>query len=82
MKYLFFLLCFGFSVLAIGQTDFRKGKIITLQGDTIFGELDWQGDIPNTRAVRFRKMRMRFLSHLRLQAIGLMMAVFLCRKLR
>ena len=55
MKYLFFLLCFGFSILAIGQTDFRKGKIITLQGDTIFGELDWQGDITNSRAVRFRK---------------------------
>lgn len=49
---LLFFMCF--SGILYGQTDFRKGKIIQLNGDTISGELNYQGDISNSRFIRFR----------------------------
>ena len=37
------ILCFTIN----GQTDIRPGVIINNQGDTLVGQLDYQGDISN-----------------------------------
>ena len=54
MKNLVLLSFICFSSILYAQTDFRKGKIIKLNGDTISGELNYQGDIENSRLIRFR----------------------------
>lgn len=43
------LLCFTIN----GQTDIRPGVIINNQGDTLVGQLDYQGDISNAKLIHF-----------------------------
>lgn len=54
MKNVILLSFIFFSINLYSQTDFRKGNIIVLNGDTIRGELDYRGDIENSRFVHFR----------------------------
>jgi hypothetical protein len=52
------LLLAGFlfsAVLVNGQTDFRPGYVIDLNNDTIFGEIDYRGDVLMSEICRFRK---------------------------
>ena len=37
------------------QRDFRKGYIITNQQDTIYGWIDYRGDVRNAKVCLFRK---------------------------
>lgn len=49
---LLFLVFISFKLLS--QSDFRKGSIINLNGDTLSGELDYQGNAENGRLIRFK----------------------------
>ena len=48
-----FLLFAGSNIWA--QRDFRKGYIITNQQDTVYGWIDYRGDIRNSKTCSFRK---------------------------
>ena len=48
-----FLLFMGSSIWA--QRDFRKGYIITHEQDTIYGWIDYRGDIRNSKVCSFKK---------------------------
>jgi len=50
--FILFVLCIG-SVQA--QRDYRKGYIITNRQDTIFGLIDYRGDIRNSKLCSFKK---------------------------
>lgn len=49
---LLFFICISSTLYS--QADFRKGNIIKLNGDTISGDLDYQGDFENSRLIHFR----------------------------
>ena len=46
-----FLILSAFTIQA--QSDFRPGYVITLSGDTIFGQIDYRGDLTMGRICRF-----------------------------
>ncbi|NOU47523.1 MAG: hypothetical protein HOO86_10735 [Bacteroidales bacterium] len=54
MKNIILLFLILFSCKIYAQTDFRKGEIIKLNGDTIRGELNFQEDTENSKEIRFR----------------------------
>jgi len=55
-KRIFFVVLTIFFVLGIkAQTDFRPGYIITLQGDTIKGLINYGGDATNAKGCTFKK---------------------------
>lgn len=54
MKNIILLFLIFFSSNIYAQADFRKGKIIELNGDSLYGELNFQGDIANSKEIRFR----------------------------
>jgi hypothetical protein len=54
MKNVLLLFFIFISVTLYGQTDFRNGKITKLNGDTIIGKIDYQGDIENSILIHFR----------------------------
>ncbi len=54
MKNVILLLLICISSNLFSQADFRKGNIIELTGVTISGELDYQGDIQNSKLIHFR----------------------------
>jgi hypothetical protein len=54
-SYLFiFFLCLIDSELAFSQSDFRPGYIIQLNGDTVYGEIDYRGDLQMGKKCSFR----------------------------
>ena len=36
------------------QTDFKSGYIIDLKGDTIFGQIDYRGDVLMSKVCKFK----------------------------
>lgn len=49
------LVGFLFSIVALNaQTEFRPGYIISLTGDTIYGEIDYRGDFLMSRLCKFK----------------------------
>jgi hypothetical protein len=55
-KYFFVFLIIISSVFhAKAQTDFRRGYYITLENDTIFGLLDYRGEVKNSQVCVFKK---------------------------
>jgi hypothetical protein len=44
----------GFSLLSSAQNDYRKGYIIPNTGDTVFGMINYQGDIKNSEECNFQ----------------------------
>jgi len=57
MKYILLLILLVIFNGLQAQTDFRSGKIITMEGDTLQGELNFQGEINNTREIEFRNVK-------------------------
>ena len=56
MKRIFYILTFLIiNIPSYCQSDFRPGFYITNQGDTIFGMIDYQGDISNGKTCHFKK---------------------------
>jgi len=52
-------LLFGVGLLHLAsslsaQTDFRSGFIIHLAGDTLYGEIDYRGDLLMSRVCKFK----------------------------
>ena len=54
MKYVILLSFIFISFHLYSQKDFRNGNIIGFNGDTINGELEYKGDIENSRLIHFR----------------------------
>lgn len=54
MKYVILLSFIFISFHLYSQKDFRNGNIIGFNGDTIKGELEYKGDIENSRLIHFR----------------------------
>ena len=52
-----FLLLLAGGLTAYGQTDFRPGYYITLDQDTIYGQIDYRGDVKNMEQCVFRASR-------------------------
>lgn len=63
MKHILLLLAISFTINICAQTDFRNGKIVTKQGDTISGELLYQEDAKNAREIRFKTAAIDSLFH-------------------
>lgn len=54
MKKTIFIIIMGLLCFTInGQNDIRPGMIINNQGDTLVGQLDYQGDISNAKLIHF-----------------------------
>lgn len=54
MKNIIILLFIYISGNIYAQTDFRSGKIIKFNGDTLVGELNYQGDTENSKLIQFK----------------------------
>lgn len=48
------LVLFLFSSVLTGQNDFRSGSVFLMDGDTIHGQLNFQGDLNHAREIEFR----------------------------
>lgn len=48
------LMLFLSAHMASAQADFRPGYIITVPGDTLYGEIDYRGDLLMGSVCRFR----------------------------
>lgn len=53
-KNLLFLLYATFQGVLYAQTDFRPGYVIKVPGDTLYGEIDYRGDVTMHSLCRFR----------------------------
>ena len=53
--YLFLILLFVYIGCIQAQRDYRKGYIITNQQDTIYGWIDYRGDLRNAKTCSFKK---------------------------
>jgi hypothetical protein len=53
-KALFFLIILFFVELLQAQTDFKPGYVISIDGDTLYGEIDYRGDILMGEICKFR----------------------------
>lgn len=51
------------NVKIFAQTDFRPGYIINISGDTIFGEIDYQGDLLMRKICRFKSAKNNILEY-------------------
>jgi hypothetical protein len=54
---LFSIIIFN-SISSLAQTDFRRGFIIEMSGDTLIGEVNYQGDIRISREIQFRNQNL------------------------
>lgn len=53
-KYLIVFLIVTFFINAKAQTDFRSGYYVTLENDTVFGLLDYRGEVKNSQVCIFK----------------------------
>lgn len=55
LKYFLFICILTFPLLAEGQSNYKKGYVITLNDDTIHGKVNDRGDYRNTQACWFKQ---------------------------
>lgn len=55
LKFILIVISISFHLISFSQSDFHPGYYITLEQDTIFGLVDYRGDIRNSKQCVFKK---------------------------